>query len=161
MILKANLKTGLFLLLIFFCFTLQAQTQSLTLTGVLVVKETQAPISGVIVNVANVTDQKDVFIAVSGKNGSFSISNLKTRINYQLKASLIGYADLVMNVEGKNKTMNLGTLSMTVKSQAIGEVTVKGEAPTAIQKGDTIEMNASAFKTLENALRSSYNDTSR
>ena len=151
MTLNASLKIKIFLLSFFFCLILHAQPQSLTLSGILVDKETQTPISGVFVNVTNVTDKKDAVIVVTGKSGSFSISSLKTKTNYQFKASLIGYSDLVMTVEGKNKNLNLGTLSMTVKSQAIGEVTVKGEAPTAIQKGDTIEMNASAFKTLENA----------
>src|SRR5665647_1739272 len=138
----ANLKIRFFLLSFFFCITLFAQSQSFTLTGTLVDKETQAPISGVLVNVKNVTDEKDVVIVVGDKNGSFSVPNLKTKTKYLLHASLMGYSDLEMPVEGKNKTLNLGTLSMMVKSQSIGEVTVRGDASTAIQKGDTIEMNA-------------------
>src|ERR1035437_9380960 len=151
MILNPNLKIRLFLLSFFFCFVLKAQSQSITLTGILVDRETQTPISGVIVNVTNGSDPKDAVVVVTGKSGSFSVQNVKPKTNYQLKATIIGYSDLVIPVEVKSKSLNLGVLSMTVKSQAIAEVTVKGEAASATQKGDTIEMNASAFKTLKDA----------
>jgi len=144
-------KINVFLLSFFFCFALQAQSQSLTLTGILVDRETQTPIAGIIVNVTNVTNKKDVVVLVTGKSGSFTIQNIKPKTNYRLKATIIGYADLEMPVEMKSKSLNLGVLSMMVKSQAIAEVTVKGEAASATQKGDTLEMNASAFKTLKDA----------
>ena len=151
MILNPNLKIRLFLLSLFFCLVLKAQSQSLTLTGILVDRETQAPISGVIVNVTNGSDPKDAVAVVTGKSGSFSVQNVKPKTTYLLKATIIGYSDLVMPFEMKSKTLNLGVLSMTIKSQAIAEVTVKGEAASATQKGDTLEMNASAFKTLKDA----------
>ena len=151
MTIKANLKIKIFLFPIFFCFALLAQSQSFTITGKLVDKETQAPIPGVIVNVINVTDEKDVVVVVTGINGSFSIPNLKAKTNYLLRASYMGYSDLLITIEGKGKSLSLGTLFMIIKTHSIGEVTVKGDASTAIQKGDTIEMNASAFKTTADA----------
>ncbi len=150
MIIIAYKKIRFLLLAFFFGLTLSAHSQILTLSGTLVDKETQTPISGVFINVKNVADAKDVIVVVTNKTGNFSVPNIKTT-NYLLKASFLGYSDLVIPIESTGKSINLGILSMIVKTHSIGEVTVKGDASTAIQKGDTLEMNANAYKTTADA----------
>ncbi len=150
MIIIAFKKFRFLLLAFFFGLTLSAHSQILTLSGTLVDKETQSPISGVFINVKNVADPKDVIVVVTNKTGNFSVPNLKTA-NYLLKDSFLGYSDLVIPIESNGKSINLGILSMSVKTHSIGEVTIKGDASTAIQKGDTLEMNANAYKTTADA----------
>ncbi len=122
-------------------------SQSFNLTGKILDKETQAPLPDVFVNVTNINNARESFTVASDKNGYFFFSDLKIHTKYKLKASLMGFSDLEMPVESKNKTVNLGTLLLSVKSQPIGEVIVKGNPPSAVQKGDTVEMNAGAFTT--------------
>ncbi|HAH24722.1 MAG TPA: hypothetical protein DCL77_13380 [Prolixibacteraceae bacterium] len=146
-----SLKSRFFLLFFIFGFALYAQSQSYVLTGKMVDKETQMPMSGVYLLVKNVANDKHVAEEVTDKSGSFSFPNLKANSKYQLIASFLGYSDLVIPIEGNNKNLNLGTLFMAIKSQAIGEVLIQSDASTAVQKGDTIEMNANAFKTTADA----------
>lgn len=146
-----SLKSRILLLSLFFSFTLYAQSQSFELIGKMVDKETQMPIAGVNLVIKNVASEKQVAEAVTDKNGGFLFVHLKTNTKYQLKASFLGYSDVVTPFEGNNKRLNMGTLSMTVKTQAIGEVLIQSDASTAVQKGDTIEMNANAFKTTADA----------
>ena len=145
------MKSRFFLLSFFFCFALYAQTPSYELTGTMVDKETQMPISRVYVVIKNVASEKPVAEGMTDKSGSFLFPNLKANTKYQLTASLLGYSELIIPIEGNNKNIDLGTLFLSVKTHVIGEVVVISEGATAVQKGDTIEMNANAFKTTAEA----------
>ena len=151
MTIKTSSKSRFFLLAFFFCFTLYAQSQSFELTGTMVDKETQMPMSGVRMIVKNITNEKTIAEAVTDKSGSFLIPNLIRNKKYLLKASFLGFSNLVIPIEGINKKLNLGNIFLSVTTQLIDEVVITSDASTAIQKGDTLEMNANAYKTITDA----------
>ena len=151
MTLNPSYKRRLFLLSLLFSFALYAQSQSFELEGTMVDKETQMPISGVLVQLKNAANEKEVVEMVTNKSGNFVTSTLLSNKKYLLKASFLGYTDLIVPVEGNNKKVNLGNLAMIVKTHLISEVVITSNASTAVQKGDTIEMNANAFKTTVDA----------
>lgn len=151
MTISVGIKNKFLLLSILVCLAFNVQSQTIKIVGIIDGKDTQQPLPGVFINVKNVANEKEIFNSVTNNNGGFSFANLKTNTKYQLKASFLGYSDLVMQLEGKNEIVDLGTLFLSVKSQSIGEAVVRGDPPTAIQKGDTMEINAAAFTTIKDA----------
>jgi len=130
-------------------FTLQAQ--SYRLTGKFVDSETLTPLTGVYVSIIQSGNENPFVTVTTDKNGDFSVNDLKLKIKYKLIASYIGYLGITIPFEGKNKTLDLGTLSLEVKSHDINEVVIRANVPSAIQKGDTVEMNAAAYVTTRDA----------
>ena len=132
-----------------FYFTILSQVYSLT--GKILDQESHNPLTGAFINIINTENANELYTSITDINGAFSISKLKSNVKYKFKASLIGYNDLELPLDSTDKSVDLGTLFLSIKTHAIGEVLVKAGLPSAIQKGDTVEMNADAFKTLPSA----------
>jgi hypothetical protein len=100
--------------------------------------------------------QKDsslVQFGVSNSDGLFEIKNIG-RGDYLFKVTFVGYSNYVqkISVRPENGTViDLGKIRMRPKSKQLNEVVVKGEKDPVVVKRDTIEFNASSFKTKANA----------
>jgi hypothetical protein len=79
-------------------------------------------------------------------DGSFSINNL-SKGNFILLITYPGYADYVerFTLDSAHTAHNFGPISMTLKSQLLGEVIVKSKVAAIKIKGDTTEFNAKAY----------------
>jgi hypothetical protein len=97
-------------------------------------------------------DSSLVNFGTSNTEGNFEIKNV-TAGDYFLKVSYIGYQTLMKRfaTQPGSSEVNLGKLSMSSQSKLLNEVTVKGEKQPVVVKKDTIEFNATAFKTKTNA----------
>lgn len=141
----------LFLLLYLLGRTLAAQSQTFTVTGKILDQDNHAALAGVYVSAVNKNDPKITVTVATDKNGIFSIPNLNIQTKYNLKATYIGYTEIELPIVGNSKIVDMGTLILSVRSHPISEVVVKGNPPAAVQKGDTVEMNAGAFLTSRDA----------
>jgi len=65
----------------------------------------------------------------------------------RLRVSFVGFQSLDKELSLDGKLLNLGSIRLTEKSQALSEVVVNAKIPLATQRGDTTVMNASAYKT--------------
>jgi hypothetical protein len=120
--------------------------QEARITGKIVEKVKQDPLVGVYVILTNTQDSTHKQIAVTDNAGNFSINDLRIGATYKLSATYVGYKKLTKIITIHDEIENVGTISLGEASQNINEVVIKGQAPPAIQKGDTTELNASAFK---------------
>lgn len=68
---------------------------------------------------------------------------------YVLKAELLGYKPLTKDIEVKGK-LDLGALKMDPDKQVLDAASVSAAGNPIVIKKDTIEYNASSFKTTEN-----------
>ncbi|MDB5210659.1 MAG: hypothetical protein JWQ30_1486, partial [Sediminibacterium sp.] len=86
--------------------------------------------------------------------GEFKVPGLPFDVPLRLMATYSGYEayrkDFV--VTAAQPTVNFGTIKLTGTSKQLDEVIVYAERPPVVIKKDTIEFNASAFKTLPTAL---------
>ncbi|MES2331511.1 MAG: TonB-dependent receptor [Bacteroidota bacterium] len=86
--------------------------------------------------------------------GEFKVPGLPFDVPLRLMATYSGYEayrkDFV--VTAAQPTINFGTIKLTGTSKQLDEVIVFAERPPVVIKKDTIEFNASAFKTLPTAL---------
>jgi hypothetical protein len=136
--------TTLFFTIIFPSVLINAQDARLT--GKIVEKVKQEPLTGVYAMVYPLKDSTNKTIVLSDASGNFSISGLKIGTTYKFKAMYLGYKSLTKTITLANNIQNLGTLMLSESSKNINEVVIQGQAPPAVKKGDTTELNASAFK---------------
>jgi hypothetical protein len=93
----------------------------------------------------NVHDSADVQITFTDVNGKFSFGRLKGR-EYKVKASYLSFQDTTQNIFVDNAPVDMGTIYLYKTVNDLQSVVITGQAPSAVQKGDTTEMNASAYK---------------
>ncbi len=89
--------------------------------------------------------------AQTNLKGEFILPKIKAG-NYILKISSVGYTDYVRNISMDKKDIILKSILLSENVKLLKEVEVKGTAAQMVVKGDTLEYNATAFKTQENAV---------
>ncbi|MDD3079163.1 MAG: TonB-dependent receptor [Paludibacter sp.] len=89
--------------------------------------------------------------AQTDEKGSFTLSKIK-KGDYILVVSSVGYKILKRNIYMDNRDLILKPVQLKEDVELLKEVDVKGTAAQMVVKGDTLEYNATAFKTQENAV---------
>lgn len=103
------------------------------------------------VRLLNPVDSSLVQGVQTDSRGSFALQKVMPG-NYVLILSNVGYDSHKLNVEMKDRDLVLKNIQLKENVQALKEVDVKGTAAQLVVKGDTLEYNATAFKTEENAV---------
>ena len=135
----------LFLLLVFCISYTSAWAQRPSLMGV-VIDSTGVPMIGAGVTVYQLPDSIRTS-ELSDEKGQFSFQGLAPG-DYFLKINFIGfqtYTRRVVIYDGRPTMVGRIVLKETVSST--DTVNIKGRIPPVVQKGDTVQYNASAFKT--------------
>ena len=83
--------------------------------------------------------------------GGFLLSKVRNG-NYILKISSVGYNEYRKILSVKDRDIILKNIQLEENIQLLKEVKVTGTAAQLVVKGDTMEYNATAFKTDENAV---------
>jgi hypothetical protein len=136
-------KTILFTIALFLSFFVQAQ--NLSISGQLSDQSNQ-PIIFANVILLKQLDSTLITGATSDVDGNFKIENIQPG-KFIIKIVYLGYEDLYLNKEVTNASLSLGKLVLKDKMTKLKEVTVVTSVTPVIQKGDTTQINASAFKT--------------
>jgi hypothetical protein len=134
------------LLVILFILPLRVWAQVTSLEGRVLDGRTKSPMVGATVRLINSNDTTKVLIAKTFGDGSFIIPGPGLHA-YDLEITYIGYAPVNRFVRINEAHMSLGDIFMTQSVVPLSEVLVQGKAIPAIQKADTTELNAKAFKT--------------
>ncbi|WPP50700.1 outer membrane beta-barrel protein [Catalinimonas niigatensis] len=147
---KANQKMygrGLGMLcFIFFSFT--AQSQDLKLTGTLLAEDDQTSLPGATVQLIYLADSAHLF-TTTNENGLFGFAALK-KGDYSLSISYVGYQSVLKHIELESD-QEFSQLLLTPKAEMLNEIEIFEKLPDTIQKGDTTEINAQAYKTQPDA----------
>jgi hypothetical protein len=119
--------------------------------GKLVDTASRQPIADATVSVIQASDSSLVTFTLSNRQGIFEIKGLETG-SYRLVISHQAYQEMKKNVSvtAEQKQTDLGELTPAKDYKTLGEVVVSSEAPIIV-KNDTIQFNASGFKTKPNA----------
>ncbi len=108
---------------------------------------------GAVTVALNPTDSVLVGFASTETDGTFIIKDLP-KGSYNFQVTYIGYGTIqrLIDLEGQNKTVDLGTIKMNEEGKLLDAVTISAEyIPIKVTK-DTLEFNADAFKTQPNAV---------
>jgi len=132
--------------LFFFSILLTAMTaQNTTITGTVISNGDGSSLPGAHVilvpsaggpELDNLTDDK----------GKFVVNNIKPG-DYLLTISYLGFTDYKKQLQITRRGLELGDIKLVESAYELGQVQVVGQAAQATSKDDTLQFNASSFKT--------------
>lgn len=93
--------------------------------------------------------QKPAKYVLTNDKGVFVIEDVR-KGSYTLKAELMGYLPVSIPVNMEGKEIDLGVLKMELDAEQLDAATVTDLGNPIVIKKDTVEYNASAFRTTEN-----------
>jgi hypothetical protein len=83
---------------------------------------------------------------LSDDKGKFTITNVKPG-DYNLKISYLGFTEFQKLLQITRRGLDLGVIKLVESAYELGQVQVVGQAAQATSKDDTLQFNASSFKT--------------
>lgn len=104
-----------------------------------------APLPGATVVLIHLPDSTKQGKIADG-SGNFVFSEV-AKGRYVLRITRLGNKELKRNIEVVDKPLELGKLALAEDNVLLGEVEVVEKMPAAVQKTDTTEFSAKAFKT--------------
>lgn len=136
---------SIFVVLSFFAAS-ETQAQRSGIAGRIVDAGTQESLPGATVILTKTTDTLMIAGTSTSTRGMFFFADAKPG-KYALRVSFIGYESTVVEAEYSGTFGRPLTISLKPKASALGEVTISESPVMMVQKGDTSEYNANAFKT--------------
>ncbi|UYQ93954.1 TonB-dependent receptor [Chitinophaga horti] len=143
-----------FLLVILSLFLhLQGYTQSkVSWTGKVVDSTTKEILELATVAVNDAKDSTLFTYTLTDHKGVFKLESLPKGQTFVFLVSYTGYKQYRKVMKTGDASADLGTIILAPSSRALGEVVVEGEKPPITIKNDTLEFNASSFRTKPNAV---------
>ena len=135
-------KLLLIALLAFFGQSLQAQYW--VIKGAVVDSTDQVPLFAATVVLKNLSDST-LKAKVTNQQGVFRLTGVVNG-NYELSVSFVGFKTYKKTLTVQDKSLDLETIMMAVDAKSLQSVTVEGVNQRVVQNGDTVEMNAIAYK---------------
>lgn len=124
----------------------ESKNQSLNISGVIVDSLTNKPLAGAIVSIYL---PKDTIHFITNTNGTYNFSVPK-QPNF-LEAAFLGYRISKIKTDKKFDFQIYDTIRMAPGTFEIDSVVVSARLKKVIYRGDTVQFNAAAFKTLHGA----------
>ena len=125
-----------------------------TLKGKIVDSTNKQPLGFATVTVFKAVDTAIITYRLSDPEGNFKVPGIPFDLNCRVVISFSGYAIYRKEfvITSSQDVADIGEIYMLPDAKSLDEVLVIAERPPVVVKKDTIEFNASAFKTLPNAL---------
>ncbi len=124
------------------------------ITGILVDSISQKPLYLTTITVFKASDTTLLTYRLSTENGMFKVTGLPINVGLRMIVSFSGYAVIKkdFSLSSDNTSRSFDTIFMSPNTEhTLAEVLVFAEQPPVIIRKDTIEFNASSFKTLPNS----------
>ena len=124
----------------------RARADDLVVSGRLVESQSQRPVGQAQIRLVSAADSTQAYIAYSADDGTFRFAGVGAGA-YRLEALRLGFMPLRVPVPAGDGTRELGRLAMIASAVPLKPFVVQSSPPPAIQRADTTEFNAKAFKT--------------
>jgi hypothetical protein len=143
----------LLMLTVYFGLTGIASAQG-TLKGKIIDSTNKQPLSLATVTIFKAADTAIITYRLSDTEGNFKVPGIPFDVNCRMVISFSGFGVYRKEfvITAGEPVKDFGDVYMMPDAKSLDEVLVIAERPPVIVKKDTIEFNASAFKTLPNAL---------
>lgn len=128
---------------------LLSTAQTTTVQGTLQDQETKLPVQAATVLLLSTTDSSFIETTYTDSLGRFRFEGLAID-SFALQFSSVGYENLLQafRIDSTDSLVkDLGAIILPKTSRELKGITVTATAPPAQQKGDTLQFNASQFKT--------------
>ncbi|RFS13532.1 TonB-dependent receptor [Emticicia sp. C21] len=140
------MKKHLFILSLTLLVSAKVFAQGVEVTGTVQEAKTKIAVVGASVLLINQQDSTQRKGVQADTVGFFRFTGVQPG-NYRLRVTSIGYDDLETKVTVGTTAKSLGTIIMGENARQLSEVVVREKQIRVEQKGDTVQYNASAYKT--------------
>ncbi|MEM1137337.1 MAG: carboxypeptidase-like regulatory domain-containing protein [Bacteroidota bacterium] len=134
------------LISLFTYLALSVTAQEYNLSGVLKDSANNDPLIGATIILSNEKDTTSKKLTTSNLEGLFTFNNLVNG-DYLLKIRYIGYQTITVKQQINGRNIDLGIIILNPSQDMLDAVEVEGKVLPVVQKGDTTQFNANAFKT--------------
>ena len=143
-------KYVLFLQVVLSLLAFQSYAQRVSIQGTVQNASDKSAMPGAIVSIQKTTDEQPTNGVMADGNGEFRFEKVAPG-TYLIKINYLGFKPISRNVEVEADPIDLGILLLQEDVNTLQEVQVVGQMATAVQRGDTTDFNAGAFKTAADA----------
>ena len=132
--------------------TLGSHAQDFTITGKLVDAKTKKPLEAATVVVETVKDSSMITYTITDRDGTFELRGKSYQDRANLYVTFVGYKGYSKKIDfSKKRDVKLGNLPLKNDVNTLNDVIVTARAVPVTIKKDTMEFNASSFKTKKDA----------
>ena len=135
--------------MLLFCsiFSLLANAQKATITGVLNDEIEKTPIgsASVAIYLKNDTAKTNLKTIVTDAKGAFIFRDID-KDSFVIVFSSVGYQTILQQIIVKEDTFYMGSVSLYKQGKELADITVTSKIAPVVQKGDTSQYSASQFK---------------
>jgi hypothetical protein len=144
-------KVSALLFVLALVFSVNAQKNEGSVKGKLMDTASKQVVPNATISLLNAKDSSIVSFIISDKQGLFELKNLQPG-DYTVIISHGSFETIKKNISitATNKLADLGELKLEKAYKKLGEIVVTSEVPIQV-KNDTVQFNASAFKTKPNS----------
>ena len=128
-----------------------AVAQTSQVEGRVIESKTSTPLYGAHVKITNSDNPEETYITSTDYSGHYQFTGIRTH-SYLLEATFVGCTTFTKTIRVMDRNVTLPDLKLEQIPIPLGEVDIEGSPPPAVQKADTTEFNAGAFKTNPDAL---------
>lgn len=118
--------------------------QNLTVSG-FVCDSANLPLTGATVQLKGIKG-KSKYATVTDDKGTFRFTGVKGNSGYKVLISFMGFKAYENEFQLVNSGINLQKIVLIEEVKMIGEIEISVKMARAVQKGDTVQLNADAFK---------------
>ena len=133
-----------------FFTAITSHAQTYEVKGIVIDKSDTSNIPGAAVTLTNISDTTLKYGTSTTDSGTFEFKNILPA-KYKLKITMISYVSYQQVVEVTNTDLQLPPLMLSSNEKLLKQVDVVGTVARVEIKGDTIQYNADAYKTHQDA----------
>lgn len=132
----------------------QVQAKPGGIRGIVLDSATSAPIPSVTGTVYAGKDSTIIKYLFTSNTGTFDFKDLPLGTPLKITLSFIGYRTFTKRISLSQDAslFEMGEIMLAQSNNILDEVIIKGKRPPIVMRNDTLEINAEAFKTKENAV---------
>lgn len=144
----------LFILLLIVCQALAQNTRYGTIKGTVIDSTNRLPVEAATISVFLIADSSLINYAITNRKGEFLVKDIPVAKACRLLISSNGFKSYEQDfqIPAGEKEMVITPVPLNKAYDVLDEVIVVRQRPPMLIKKDTIEFNASAFRTMPNAV---------
>lgn len=140
----------IYIFAILLIFSSVSYAQSYRVSGVVKSNDSTSFLNGASVNLQSITDSTGRYATLTDSLGRFSIEGLKPG-PFRITINSLGFATSTKELRIDSADIHLGLITLVPTDDVLSSVTVTTSVAPVVQKGDTVQFNASQYKVNRDA----------
>ncbi len=137
--------------IVMFCFFF-TKAQNIEVKGIVLNEVTKTPVEFATIQIESTKNNRLLGYGFSDEKGAFTLdANVKNETDISIVITYIGFVTHKAPISVSNHNINVGKILLHESTESLDEIVITAK-PAVLIKKDTIQYNASSFKTKEDAV---------